>query len=182
MDNKAINIYKYLISWLLCNKWFVLPLYKDTLFFNNAEPWLFLFSVTGPQDAHPNRRHKSTAVTPQVIPYFRPINLAKVAQSDVAAEWEQRYFRWDWMETPFFRWDVCRFARNLLFILWGITPPFATLLLRSESVANLSPTFLCAPSGLDVASFIILSFSDMFPSFFPLWKGKERENDRITNE
>jgi hypothetical protein len=39
---------------------------------------------------------------------------------------------------------------------------------RSYIVAYLSPTFLSAPSGLGVASFFILSFFDMFPSFFPL--------------
>ena len=76
----------------MCNKWFVLPLYKDTLFFNNAEPWLFLFSATGLRDALPNRRYKSAAVTMQVIPCFRTIQLAKVAQSNVEAEWEQRCF------------------------------------------------------------------------------------------
>jgi hypothetical protein len=46
----------------------------------------------------------------------------------------------------------------------------------------LSPTYLCAPSGFDVASFFILSFSDMFPIVFPFWNGKRVENDRITIE
>ncbi len=39
---------------------------------------------------------------------------------------------------------------------------------RSDSVAYLSPTFLNVPSGLAVAPFSIISFFDMFPSFFPL--------------
>ena len=69
--------------------------------------------------------------------------------------------------TLFFLWDACRFARNLLIILYGIMPAYATFPQRSDSVAYLSPTFLCAPFGLDVASFFILSFSDMFSSFFP---------------
>ena len=79
--------------------------------------------------------------------YLRPIQ----------TEWGQRHFRW----TP------CRFARKLRFILWGITSPFLNVPQRSESVAYLSPTYLCMPLGLDVASFLILSFFDMFPSFFP---------------
>ena len=69
--------------------------------------------------------------------------------------------------TLFFLWDACRFARNLLIILYGITPAFVSVPQRSDSVAYLSPTFLCVPFGLDVVSFFILSFSDMFPSFFP---------------
>ena len=52
----------------------------------------------------------------------------------------------------------------------------------SDSVVYLFPTYLCVPSGLDVASFFIISFFDMFPIVFPLWNGKERENDRITIE
>ena len=53
---------------------------------------------------------------------------------------------------------------------------------RSDSVAYLSPAFLSVPSGPGVASFFIISFFDMFPSFFPLWNGKRVENDRITIE
>ena len=53
---------------------------------------------------------------------------------------------------------------------------------RSDSVAYLSPAFLSVPSGPGVASFFVLSFFDIFPSFFPLWNGKRWENDRITIE
>jgi hypothetical protein len=61
----------------------------------------------------------------------------------------------------------CRFARKLLFILYGITPPYVNVPHRSENVAYLSSTLLCATSRLDVASFFVISLFDMFPLFFP---------------
>ena len=52
----------------------------------------------------------------------------------------------------------------------------------SNNVEYLFPTYLSMPSRLDVASFFIISFSDMFPSFFPFWNGKRVENDRINDD
>ena len=134
---------------------------------------------------------------PGTLFFFCPVRQRRIANL------LQRHPRCADSEHVFFRWDTCRFARKLLFILWRIMSPWiiawmlecvnawvknTQTIKQSDNqaieagVAYLSPPFLCAPSGLEVASFLILSFFDMFPLFFPFWNGEKRENDRITIE
>ena len=68
----------------------------------------------------------------------------------------------------------CRiFVPNIKIENWKLLP---------HPVNSQHSTFNSQLSGFGVASFFIKSFFDMFPSFFPFWNGKERENDRITSE
>ena len=63
--------------------------------------------------------------------------------------------------------EICKHVSFRAKITFYYVKDYANFRQRSYIVAYLSPTFLSAPSGLDVASFFILSFFDMFPSFFP---------------
>ena len=73
------------------------------------------------------------------------------------------------------RWDVCRFARNLLFILWGVTPTYVSVPIMSHICSQ--RTSACLP-GSKLRRSLSYWFSICFHSF----SLSQRENEWKTIE